>query len=170
MDYIGVSAKEIGALTTVEMLAATLCIIPASHFADRHGREPFVIVTFIMFTLFPVSLLMSRSFSALVIAFMIRGFKEFGDTSRKALIIGYSDSYRRGQMVGAYYLVRDLIVSAGAILGAYLWKVGPAANFLGAATMGVVGTIFYAKAIRQSRQSFLNDLKNQLEMRRRRWK
>src|SRR5437667_450040 len=89
---------------------------------------------------------------------------------RKALIIGYSDSYRRGQMVGAYYLVRDLIVSAGAILGAYLWKVGPAANFLGAATMGVVGTIFYAKAIRQSRQSFLNDLKNQLEMRRRRWK
>src|SRR5213078_4825603 len=167
MDYIGVNAKEIGVLTTVEMLAATLCILPASHYADRHGREPFVIVTFIMFTLFPVSLLMSRSFSALVIAFMIRGFKEFGDTSRKALIIGYSDSYRRGQMVGAYYLVRDLIVSAGAILGAYLWKVGPAANFLGAATMGVVGTIFYAKAIRQSRQSFLNDLKNQLEMRRR---
>ena len=113
---------------------------------------------------------MSRSFSALVIAFMIRGFKEFGDTSRKALIIGYSDSYRRGQMVGAYYLVRDLIVSTGAILGAYLWKVGPAANFLAAAAIGVVGTIFYVKAIRQSRQSFLDDLKNQLEMRRRRWK
>src|SRR6059036_3581132 len=170
MDYIGVSGRQVGILTTIEMLAATLCILPASHFADRRGREPFVIVTFIMFTLFPISLLISRSFSALVIAFMIRGFKEFGDTSRKALIIGYSDSYRRGQMVGAYYLVRDLIVSAGAILGAYLWKVGPAANFLGAATMGVVGTIFYAKAIRQSRQSFLNDLKNQLEMRRRRWK
>jgi len=170
MDYIGVSAKEIGVLTTVEMLAATLCILPASHFADRHGREPFVIVTFIMFTLFPVSLLMSRSFSALVIAFIIRGFKEFGDTSRKALIIGYSDSYRRGQMVGAYYLVRDLIVSTGAILGAYLWKVGPAANFLGAAALGVVGTIFYMKTIRQSRQSFLDDLKKQLEMRRTRWK
>src|SRR5438552_10704988 len=75
MDYIGVSAKQVGVLTTVEMLAATLCIIPASHYADRHGREPFVIVTFIMFTLFPVSLLMSRSFSALVIAFMIRGCK-----------------------------------------------------------------------------------------------
>src|SRR5205814_6208469 len=57
MDYIGVSAKQVGMLTTVEMLAATLCIIPASHFADRHGREPFVIVTFIMFTLFPISLL-----------------------------------------------------------------------------------------------------------------
>jgi MFS family permease len=166
MDYIGVSAKEIGALTTVEMLAATLCIIPASHFADRHGREPFVIVTFIMFTLFPISLLVSRSFSALVIAFMIRGFKEFGDTSRKALIIGYCEPQRCGQMVGAYYLVRDLIVSLGAILGAYLWKLGPALNFLGAAVLGVVGTIFYVNTIRQSRQSSLNDLKKQLEMRR----
>src|SRR5438270_1577606 len=38
MDYIGVSAKQVGVLTTVEMLAATLCIIPASHFADRYGR------------------------------------------------------------------------------------------------------------------------------------
>src|SRR5436190_12638249 len=103
------------------MPAAPVCIIPASHYADRHRREPFVLVTFIMFTLFPLSLLVSRSFSALVIAFIIRGLKEFGDTSRKALIIGYSESQRRGQMIGAYYLVRDLLVSAGAILGAYLW-------------------------------------------------
>ena len=170
MDYIGVSGEQVGVLTAIEMLAATLCIIPASHYADRHGREPFVIATFIMFTLFPISLLMSRSFPALVVAFVIRGLKEFGDTSRKALIIGYSDSERRGQMVGAYYLVRDLIVSTGAILGAYLWKVGPGLNFLGAAALGATGTIFYVKTIRQSRQAALNDLKKQLEMRRTRWK
>jgi hypothetical protein len=73
-------------------------------------------------------------------------------------------------MVGAYYLVRDLIVSFGAILGAFLWNLGPALNFLGAAAVGVVGTIFYVKTIRQSRQSSLNDLKKQLEMRRTRSK
>src|SRR5437588_9090598 len=101
MDYIGVSAKEVGVLTAVEMLAATLCIIPASHFADRYGREPFVIVTFIMFTLFPISLMISRTFPALLIAFAIRGFKEFGDTSRKPLIIGYCDPARCRQLVGA---------------------------------------------------------------------
>ena len=161
MDYIGVSAKEIGVLTTVEMLAATLCIIPASHFADRHGREPFVIVTFIMFTLFPISLLVSRSFSTLVIAFMIRGFKEFGETSRKALIIGYCEPQRCGQMVGAYYLVRDLIVSVGAILGAYLWKLGPSLNFVGAAALGVIGTIFYIRTIRHERRSSLQGLKEE---------
>jgi MFS family permease len=153
MDYIGVSAQQVGVLTTIEMLAATLCIIPASHYADQYRREPFVIATFVMFTLFPISLLMSRSFSALVIAFVIRGFKEFGDTSRKALIIGYSDPAKRGQMVGTYYLVRDLIVSGGAILGAYLWKLGPALNLLGAAAIGAAGTIFYVRTTRRSRQS-----------------
>src|SRR5216110_367874 len=169
MDYIGVSAQQVGVLTAIEMLAATLCIIPASHYADQYRREPFVIVTFIMFTLFPISLLMSRSFSALVIAFTIRGLKEFGDTSRKALIIGYSESERRGQMVGAYYLVRDLIVSAGAILGAYLWKLGPALNFLGAAALGLAGTIFYIRTTRRNRQLGLKDLKKEFEMRRSRW-
>jgi len=170
MDYIGVSGRQVGILIAIEMLASTLCIIPAAHYADRYRREPFVIVTFVMFTLFPISLLMSRSFSGLVIAFTIRGLKEFGDTSRKALIIGYSDSERRGQMIGTYYLIRDLIVSTGAILGAYLWKLGPALNFLGAAALGVAGTIFYVKTVRQSRQSALSDLKKQLEMRRNRWK
>src|SRR5438552_6415840 len=170
MDYIGVSGRQVGILTAIEMLAAMVCIIPASYYADRYRREPFVIVTFIMFTLFPISLLMSRSFSALVIAFAIRGFKEFGDTSRKALIIGYSDSDRRGQMVGTYYLVRDLIVSPGALVGAYLWKLGAALNFLGAAALGVAGTIFYVKTTHQTRQAGLSDLKKQLEMRRTRLK
>jgi MFS family permease len=170
MDYVGVSGRQVGILTTIEMLAATVCIIPASHYADRQGREPFVIVTFIMFTLFPISLLLSRTFSALVVAFAIRGLKEFGDTSRKALIISYSDVNHRGQMVGAYYLVRDSVVSAGAILGAYLWKLGPGLNFMGAAALGAVGTIFYVRTIRQNRQSALEDLKKQLEMRRSRWR
>src|SRR5438309_925701 len=157
MDYIGVSGRQVGILTAIEMLAAMVCIIPASYYADRYRREPFVIVTFIMFTLFPISLLMSRSFSALVIAFAIRGLKEFGDTSRKALIIGYCEEQRRGQMVGTYYLVRDLIVCPGAIVGAYLWKLGASLNFLGAAALGVVGTIFYVRTIRQERRASLDE-------------
>ena len=169
MDYIGMSGRQVGVLTAIEMLAATLCIIPTSYFADKYRREPFVIATFVMFTVFPIALLMSRSFSALVIAFTIRGLKEFGDTSRKALIIGYAEPEHRGQTIGAYYLVRDLIVSTGAILGAYLWKLGPALNFLGATAIGAAGTIFYIRAIRGNRQSAVSELKKQLEMRRNRW-
>src|SRR6266436_2000371 len=34
MDYIGVSGRQVGILTAIEMLASTLCIIPAAHYAD----------------------------------------------------------------------------------------------------------------------------------------
>ena len=166
MDYIGLSAKQVGVLITVEMLAATLCIIPSSYLADRYGRERFVIATFIMFAIFPLSLMASRNFAALTIAFTIRGFKEFGDTSRKALIIGYCDPDRCGQMVGAYYLVRDLIVSPAAILGAYLWLQGAALNFLAAAGVGILGTILYIKTIRDQRMNELEDMKEEISRRR----
>jgi MFS family permease len=149
MDYVGINAKEVGILTSVEVIVASACIIPASHLADKHGREPFVLATFGFFTLFPVALWLSGSFALLVVAFAIRGLKEFGDTSRKALIIGYCAAERRGQMIGAYYLVRDLLVSTGAILGAWLWKLGPGANFIGAAIFGVGGTVVYLIALRR---------------------
>jgi MFS family permease len=151
MDYVGVNAKEVGILTSVEVIVASACIIPVSHFADKHGREPFVLATFGFFTLFPLALWLSGSFTMLVVAFAIRGLKEFGDTSRKALIIGYCAGERRGQMIGAYYLVRDLLVSTAAILGAWLWKLGPGVNFLGAAIFGLCGTVVYLIALSWSR-------------------
>ena len=159
MDYAGASGEQVGLLTTIEVLVATLCIIPSSHFADKQQREPFVVTTFVMFTLFPIILLFSRSFHALMIAFFIRGLKEFGDTSRKALIVSYSEPERRGQMIGAYYLIRDSIVSVGAILGAYLWSRSPAANFLGAAAFGIAGTILYLRATRHERRRARENIK-----------
>jgi MFS family permease len=153
MDYVGVSGRQVGILTTVEMLTASLCILPTSYFADKSQREPFVLLTFVMFTLFPISLLLSRSYAMLVVAFIIRGLKEFGDTSRKALIVGYAAPERRGQTVGAYYLVRDVIVSVGALLGAWLWHLNPRLNFLAAAGFGIGGTVFYFKSMQRLREA-----------------
>jgi hypothetical protein len=106
-----------------------------------------------MFTLFPIALMVSRNFSLLAVAFFIRGLKEFGDTSRKALIVGYAEPERRGQTVGAYYLVRDVIVSVGALLGAWLWHIGPRLNFLTATAFGVAGTIYYFRSVRRDRDA-----------------
>jgi predicted MFS family arabinose efflux permease len=148
MDYVGVTARQVGLLTTIEVLTASLCILPTSYLADRSQREPFVLLTFVMFTLFPISLMVSKNFSMLVVAFFIRGLKEFGDTSRKALIVASAEPQRRGQTVGAYYLVRDLIVSVGALLGAWLWHIGPRLNFLGAVAFGIAGTVIYFRSVR----------------------
>ena len=153
MDNVGADARHVGLLTTIEVLAAVLCIIPASHFADKYGREPFVFVTFVMFTIFPVALWWSGSFAMLAVAFAIRGLKEFGDTSRKALIISYCDPQRRGQVIGAYYFVRDLIVSGAALLGALLWTLGPGVNFITATALGALGTIYYLITLRRDQRA-----------------
>jgi len=53
-------------------------------------------------------------------------------------------------MVGAYYLMRDLLVSAGAFLGAALWKMGPQVNFIGATAIGALGTVFYVWTLKRT--------------------
>jgi MFS family permease len=143
MDVVGVSATRVGVLTAIEMIVAVACYVPVAYLAQRFGREPFVIATFFFFTIFPVTLVVAHSFSLLVVAFAVRGLKEFGDSPRKALIVSYAPAEMRGRTVGAYYLIRDTFVSAGALLGAWLWKLGPNVNFWAAAALGAAGTAAY---------------------------
>jgi MFS family permease len=143
MDNLGLTATQFGILTGIEMVSAIVCLIPIAYLSDRYGREPFIVVTFIFFTLFPISLLMAHSFSGLCVAFVIRGLKEFGETARKSLIIGLSPERRRGQTIGTYYLIRDCLATAAAFLGAALWSVSPKTNFIGAAAVGAAGTVLY---------------------------
>lgn len=143
MDHVGVSATGVGVLTATEVVVASACYVPVAYLAERHGREPFVIATFFFFTLFPVTLVAAHSFALLVVAFAVRGLKEFGDSPRKALIVSYAPAALRGRTVGAYYLIRDTFVSLGALLGAWLWKLGPGVNFWSAAALGAAGTLVY---------------------------
>ena len=47
-------------------------------------------------------------------------------------------------LIGAYYLVRDVIVSIAALSSAILWNISPATNFTVAAVCGALGTILFA--------------------------
>ena len=143
MNYGGVSAQQFGFLVTFEMLTAMVCYIPVAHLADRYGRRPFVLATFVFFTLFPLTLLWARSFGWLALAFVVRGLKEFGEPARKARIIGEARPELRARTYGAYYLIRDCVVTTGSFLGAWLWQLGPRANFAGAAACGCLGTLWY---------------------------
>jgi MFS family permease len=143
MNYGGVTAQQFGWLVTFEMLAAMLCYIPVAHLADKYGRRPFVLITFVFFTLFPVALLWAHNFAWLALAFVVRGLKEFGEPARKALIIGEAVPELRARTYGAYYLIRDCTVTTGSFLGAWLWHISPQANFIGAAICGALGTIWF---------------------------
>jgi MFS family permease len=147
MDSGGVTAQQFGYLVTFEMVTAMLCYIPVAHLADKYGRRPFVLITFVFFTLFPVTLLWAHDFRWLALAFVVRGLKEFGEPARKALIIGEAVPELRARTYGAYYLIRDCTVTSGSLLGAWLWSVSPQANFLGAAICGALGTIWFWRFI-----------------------
>lgn len=139
-----VTAFQFGILTSIEMLTAMLIYIPVAYLADRSTKKPFVTTTFLFFTLFPLALLFCKSFTWLVFAFILRGLKEFGEPTRKALIMDLAPENRKAGMFGLYYLLRDVIVSVAAFGGAFLWQISPASNFLIAFSCGLVGTIGFA--------------------------
>jgi MFS family permease len=139
-----VSPVQFGILTVVEMVTAMLIYVPVAHFADRGAKKPFVIVTFGFFTLFPLVIMFSQSFLPLVGAFVLRGLKEFGEPTRKALIMDLAPEDQKASTFGLYYLVRDVVVSLAAFGGAFLWMISPQTNFLAAFAAGAAGTIYFA--------------------------
>jgi MFS family permease len=139
-----VSALQFGILTGIEMATAMLIYIPVAYLADKSAKKPFVVVTFIFFTFFPLVLLFSQSFVWLIPAFVLRGLKEFGEPTRKALIVDLAPEDRKAGMFGLYYLLRDVCVSVAAFGGAFLWKISPATNFVTAFLFGVAGTLWFA--------------------------
>ncbi|MBW1743156.1 MAG: MFS transporter [Deltaproteobacteria bacterium] len=139
-----VTAFEFGVLTSIEMATAVLVYLPVAYFADKSTKKPFVVVTFVFFTFFPLVLFFCQSFNWLVLAFILRGFKEFGEPTRKALIMDLAPEGQKAAMFGLYYLLRDVVVSVAAFGGAFLWLAGPATNFLTAFSCGVAGTLGFA--------------------------
>jgi len=143
LDYVGITPVQFGALTAIEMVTAMLVYIPVAYLADRSGKKPFVAITFVFFTLFPLALMLSRSMPMLVLAFIIRGLKEFGEPTRKALIMDLAPEGRKASTFGVYYLIRDVIVSIAAFGGAVLWRMSPTINLTAAFVFGVLGTLWF---------------------------
>jgi len=139
-----ISAFNFGVLTTIEMITAVLVYIPVAYLADKYGKKPFVLITFGFFTLFPLVLYFSHTFAALAFAFVIRGLKEFGEPTRKALIMDLAPENLKAATFGTYYLIRDVIVSLAALSSAFLWHISPGTNFLTAFACGLVGMIVFA--------------------------
>jgi len=139
-----VSALQFGFLTSIEMATAVLVYIPVAYLADKSTKKPFVVITFIFFTFFPLVLIYCRSFKWLVGAFILRGLKEFGEPTRKALIMSLAPDTCKAGMFGLYYLIRDVVVSVAAFGGAFLWQISPETNLFAAFLFGVAGTLGFA--------------------------
>jgi len=139
-----VTATQFGLLTATEMATAVAIYLPVAKMADKSSKKPFVVITFVNFALFPLLLFFSRSFAMLIVAFVLRGLKEFGEPTRKALILQLAPKDRKATSYGAYYLFRDSIVALAAFAGAFLWTLNPAINLISAFAFGMAGAIWFA--------------------------
>ncbi|MBU4458973.1 MAG: MFS transporter, partial [Verrucomicrobia bacterium] len=144
-----VSELTFGWLSAVENLTAVLVYFPVAYMADRFGKKPFVLITFVFFSCFPLALLYSQSLVPLTAAFVLRGLKEFGEPTRKALIMDLAPEGRKAAMFGLYYLVRDVLVAFAAFGGALLWSVSPELSLKVAFGFGVAGTLWFAGSGRE---------------------
>ncbi|MGI8733998.1 MAG: MFS transporter [Pyrinomonadaceae bacterium] len=145
----GLSAVSYGTLVAIQMITSIIVYIPAGKIADRVGRKPFVILTFICFALFPLAIVLASTFALLALAFVVGGLREIGEPARKAMIVDFAREDVRARSVGLYYLVRSLSITPAAAIGGLLWKISPEVPFLIATVIGIVATVVFALTVEE---------------------
>jgi MFS family permease len=148
-NVLRISVARYGLLVAIQITTSILVYIPAGRIADRVGRKPFVIATFVCFSLYPVAVVMSSGFATLVVAFVIGGLREIGEPSRKAMIVDFAQENLRARTVGLYYLVRSITITPSAAIGGLLWKLAPQVPFVVAGVIGIIGTFVFAATVEE---------------------
>ncbi len=150
------SATEAAAfLMSLMATTALATYIPVAKWVDRSSSpRPFIGVTFLLFSLFPICLvLLPRAAAAtglpvmagFVLAYIINGLRELGEPARKALITTGFAPEIRARAVGIYWGVRSFAFFPAPIVAALLWwRIGPDATFLIGGGIGLAGTVFFA--------------------------
>jgi MFS family permease len=132
------------------MNATSLALyLPIGHLTGRAGaaRKPFIGLTFVFFSLFPLSVvLLGPAWGAwgLVLAFVVGGLREIGEPARKALVTELAPAEFRTQAIGVYWAVRSVGILLAPLAGGLLWMcVGPEAVFWTAGALGLMGTVLF---------------------------
>jgi MFS family permease len=154
--WTGVHATETsGYLLAIMNITALATYIPIAKWIDRSpSPKPFIGTTFLLFSLFPITLvLLPKACAAagapvivgLVLVYVLNGLRELGEPARKALISSGFPPEVRARAVGLYWGLRSFAFCPAPLVAAYLWtRIGPDATFLIGGVIGLMGTAWYA--------------------------
>ena len=148
-NVTGITIPRYGILVAVQLATAILVYIPSAKLADRLGRRPFVIATFLFFAFYPVAVILAPDFAWLVCAFIIGGLREIGEPSRKAMIVDLAQQNLRARTVGLYYFARSLSITPASVIGGLLWRIRPQTPFIVAGIFGIAGTLLFAATVEE---------------------
>ncbi len=148
---LGYTDFAFGVLLALQAAVTLAVYVPAARAADRHGRKPWVALTFLFFMLHPLAVLLAERVWMLVVVFVLGGLREIGEPARKATIVDWADPARRGRVVGTYYTIRGLVIVPAALAAALLWDVDPRLPFLAAGLVGAAGLVVYGLTVPHER-------------------
>lgn len=144
-----------GWLLAIMGATALATYVPVAKWVDRSSSpKPFIGTTFLLFSLFPICLVLLPKACAylglpvmvgLVATYVLNGLREIGEPARKALIsMGFPPEVR-ARAIGLYWGLRSFAFCLAPVVAAVLWsRIGPDATFLIGGSIGLIGTAFYA--------------------------
>jgi MFS family permease len=149
------AAATAGWLLALMGTTALATYVPMAKWVDRSASpRPFIGTTFLLFSLFPIALVVLPKLCAyfglpvtagLVVAFVINGLRELGEPARKALISTGFPAPVRARAVGLYWGLRSFAFCPAPLVAGVLWSVvGPDVTFLLGGAIGLAGTGWYA--------------------------
>lgn len=144
-----------GLLLTIMATTALATYVPMAKWIDRStSPRPFIGLTFLLFSLFPICLvLLPRACAALglpvmlglVVTYILNGLRELGEPARKALISSGFEPNVRARAIGLYWGVRAFAFCPAPLVAAYLWTtIGPDLTFLIGGAIGLMGTAWFS--------------------------
>jgi hypothetical protein len=149
------ATKTAGYLIAITNLTALATYIPVAKWIDRSASpKPFIGTTFLLFSLFPICLVVLPRACArfglpvmagLVLTYVLNGLREIGEPARKALISTGFPPEIRARAVGLYWGLRSFAFCPAPLFAAYLWRrIGPDYTFLIGGAIGLFGTAWFA--------------------------
>jgi hypothetical protein len=150
------AAAQAGAtLMSIMAVTALATYVPVAKWVDRStSPKPFIGLTFLLFSLFPISLVLLPKVAAaaglpvmagLIVTYVLNGLRELGEPARKALITTGFEPHVRARAVGVYWGMRSFAFFPAPMVAALLWSwIGPDKTFLIGGGIGLAGTLFFS--------------------------
>ena len=148
-----------GFLLAVMATSALATYVPMAKWIDRSSSpKPFIGLTFLLFSLFPICLVvLPRACAALglpvmlglVLTYVLNGLRELGEPARKALISSGFEPNVRARAIGLYWGLRAFAFCPAPLVAAFLWtRIGPDLTFIIGGAIGLMGTAWFALSTR----------------------
>ncbi|MBI4632827.1 MAG: MFS transporter [Deltaproteobacteria bacterium] len=159
VGVLAVSAGEAGMLVALSGLTALITYIPVGKMVDNASSPRlFIGLTFFLFALFPLNLVLLPQLSplvgvpvmgALIVVFILNGLREVGEPARKAMISSGFPRETRARAIGLYWGLRSFAFCPAPLISYLLWsRLGPESTFLIGGVLGMVATLWFWLRVR----------------------